>query len=180
MLTLPAEELNMAAEVFADGFMQDPAFAKVLSEAENGKDLLYQYFLNYLSACKELLLYKFSEAGEGYMCIYRHDTVFSDFEVPFPLTEMEAFQTLDDHYFNDYAVLDIMAVAPQSRGKGIAGKMIDFFVDYCKAEGLLPLAEVFGDTHLDLYRSHGFAVTHCSRRAGITTYILEYANDFDS
>ena len=180
MLSLQPEELNTAAAVFADGFADDPAFSLALDGEIKGKTLLYQYFLNYISACKELLLYKYSEAGEGYLCLYRHDTSFSDFAVPQPLMQMEEFQCIDRYYSRDFAVLDIMAVAPQCRGKGIAGQMIDFFVEYCRREGLLAIVEVFSDAHLQLYYAHGFTVAHRRHHRGITTYILEYSNDSDN
>ena len=174
MLPLKAEQLNTAAGVFADGFIRDPAFAEVLQGREDGRALLKQYFYNYISTCTDLLLFKYSQQDEGYLCLYRYDTAFTEFEVPAPLEKMEHFQILDEFYEKDYGVLDIMAVAEQSRGKGIGGKMIDHFVDYCTKENLLPLVEVFSESHLPLYFAHGFEVAHQRTRGNITTYVLEY------
>ncbi|MBR5783068.1 MAG: GNAT family N-acetyltransferase [Clostridia bacterium] len=174
MISLPKKEIDRAAEVFADGFMEDPAFSLLLKDTPSGKALLQQYFLDYLISCKELLLYKCSEAGEGYLCLYRHDTTFADFAVPKPLATLEEFQMIDEFYHSEYAVLDIMAVERTSRGKGLAGEMIDFFVAYCQQNKLLPLVEVFSRQHIALYLAHGFAVAHCRTHRDITTYILEY------
>lgn len=167
-------EFERAAAVFATGFMDDPAFSLVLQGFEDGKSRLKNYFLNYMNVCKELLLYKFSDTEEGYLCLYRYDTAFADFEVPTPLEELEQFQCLDEVAKEPYAVLDIMAVAPESRGKGLGGRMIDFFVNYCKEQKLCPMVEVFTDAHLPLYRAHGFEVTFSRVRQGITIYVLEY------
>lgn len=174
MRRLQSSEYKRAASVFAAGFTNDPAFSLVLQGFEDSAQRIENYFLNYMNTCKELLLYKFSDTEEGYLCLYRHDTAFADFEVPTPLEKLEQFQCLDEVAKEPYAVLDVMAVAPDSRGKGLGGRMIDFFVSYCKEQKLSPMVEVFTDAHLPLYRAHGFEVTFSRVRQGITTYVLEY------
>lgn len=171
MEKLCKNEYERAAKVFAEGFMDDPAFSLVLQGVEEPTCLLQRYFLNYLNACKELLLYK---CDEGYLCLYRYDTAFAEFEVPKPLEKLAEFQFLEKHYSENYAVLDVMAVAKESRGQGLAGKMIDFFVKYCKNEHLTPLVEVFSSEHLEMYLTRGFEIAHRHEHRGITTYILEY------
>lgn len=56
MKKLCKNEYERAAKVFAEGFMDDPAFSLVLQGVEEPTHLLQRYFLNYLNACKELLL----------------------------------------------------------------------------------------------------------------------------
>lgn len=174
MQILKQNEYERAAAVFASGFLSDPAFSLVLQGIEDAQDCLKTYFLNYMTSCKELLLYKHSETKEAYLCLYRYDTVFDDFDIPLALQALEQFQILEKHYKQRYAVLDIMAVAPASRGKGLAGEMIECFVSYCKKENLIPLVEVFSPSHLQLYRAHGFEVTFSACHRGVTTYVLEY------
>ena len=174
MRKLRKHEYDRAAAVFAAGFLEDPAFSLVLQGCEDANKLLETYFLNYINNCKELLLYKVSDAEEGYLCLYRHDAAFAEFDVPAPLEQLGQFQILDEYCGEDYAVLDIMAVAPESRGKGLAGVMIDYFVTYCGKYGLRALVEVFSAAHLDLYRAHGFEIAFHREHRGITTYILEY------
>ena len=174
MLKLLKSEYKEAARVCADGFLSDPAFALLLQGEKDPKALLYQYFLNYFEECKELLLYKYIEQGQGYMCIYHWDTVFADFEIPSILTGVSRFQILEQYYQRDYAVLDILAVEKNSRGQGIAGKLIDGFVAHCQAHHLTPLVEIFNEKSLPLYIAHGFGVSHKQMTDGITTFILEY------
>ena len=174
MRKLERYEYEEAAAVFAAGFMDDPAFSLVLQGIEDAKLRLKTFFLNYMNSCEELLLYRVSDTEAGYLCLYCHDTAFVDFEVPPPLEQLEQFQILEEYCRADYAVLDIMAVAPESRGKGLAGRMIDYFVAFCKARKLRALVEVFSAAHVDLYRAHGFEIAFWREHRGITTYILEY------
>lgn len=174
MQILKQNEYERAAAVFASGFLNDPAFSLVLQGIEDAQDCLKTYFLNYMTSCKELLLYKYSETKEAYLCLYRYDTVFADFDVPVALQALEQFQILEKYYKQRYAVLDIMAVAPVNQGQGLAGEMIEYFISYCKKEKLLPLVEVFSPAHLRLYQTHGFEVTFSACYRGVTTYVLEY------
>ncbi len=174
MLELLKSEYKEAAHVCADGFLSDPAFFCLLQGKKEPKTLLYQYFLNYFESCKELLLYKYSAQGQGYMCIYHWDTVFADFDIPSRLSDLSRFQILEQYYQRDYAVLDILAVEKNSRGQGIAGVLIDEFVAHCQAHHLTPLVEIFNEKSLPLYAAHGFSVSHTQERDGITTYILEH------
>ncbi len=173
MKRLSESEYPRAARVFAEGFVSDPAFSFVLQGFAQPVAVLETYFLNYIQKCKELLLYK-CENGEGYLCIYRFDTEFADFEVPAPLERLGEFACLEKHYQSGFAVLDILAVDPQYRGCGLAGKMVNFFVDYCRLEKLIPLVEVFSDQYLNMYLSRGFKVAYQREHKGVTTYILEY------
>ena len=173
MERLEKREYRRAAQVFAEGFVSDPAFSFVLQGIAEPTKVLEKYFFNYIQECKELLLYKCADA-EGYLCIYRFDTEFADFEVPTPMEKLEQFAVLEKQYQSDFAVLDILAVESQSRGKGLAGKMVDFFIKYCLGENLTPLVEVFSDQHLKLYLSRGFEITYRREHQGVTTYILEY------
>ncbi len=173
MKPLAPNERTAAAALFAESFAHDPAFVFV-SSPHNADAARRSFFENYLHTCKELLLYKTSDAMEGALCLYRWDTPFPDDYDGAPLAALSQFQILDRYYERDFAVLDIMAVRPECRGRGLAGQMIDFFVDYCRQEGLIPLTEIFDAGHLALYRAHGFVVAHSAQCAGITTYVLEY------
>lgn len=171
IITLKQEDKPAAAQCFALGFENDPAFALLLAEQKDGKTLLYKYFLNYITECKELLLYKHT-AG-GYLCIYRYDTQFAEFDMPEALEALEEFQCIDRYYDSGYAVLDILAVQSDARGQGIAGQLVDFFIEYCNAQGLTGVVEVFTEAHLPLYLSRGFAVAYQHTYRDITTYVLE-------
>ena len=175
MQPLDQNEIEKAALLFAKAFATDPAFAHCLQNEQQPQNLLRQFFAGYLHNCKDLLLYKTSENLEGVLCLYRWDKPpVEDFCCPAALETLEEFQILDRYYQRDFAVLDIMAVAPCHRGKGLAGRMIDFFVSYCKSHSLIALTEMFSQAHLQLYLAHGFAVQYQQTRHGITTYILEH------
>lgn len=176
MQILEKREYRRAAQVFAEGFADDPAFSLVLQGIAEPTKVLEKYFFNYIQECKELLLYKCADA-DGYLCIYRFDTEFAEFAVPAPMEQLEQFTVLEQRYQSDFAVLDILAVEKQSRGKGLAGKMVEFFIKYCRKEKLTPLVEVFTDKYLDLYLSRGFKITYRREHQGVTTYILEYKDD---
>ena len=171
IISLRDVDKQVAAQCFAEGFIDDPAFALILQGQKNGKSLLYKYFLNYITGCKELLLY--NHTAGGYLCIYRYDTHFADFDVPEALGALEQFQCIDRYYDTEYAVLDILAVESAARGRGIAGELVDFFVRFCREQNLVGLVEVFTDQHLSLYESRGFTVAHRHTCRNITTYILE-------
>ncbi len=175
MIPLEPKEYHDAADLFADGFRQDPAFAYCLQNERQPNSLLYQYFFGYMKNCKDILLYKTSDQLEGILCLYHWDAEFPEEDfAPQALISLADFQILDRFYHRDFAALDIMAVHPDHRGQGLAGKMIDFFVAHCKEQGLIPLTEIFGESHLGLYQSRGFRITHQQSHLGITTYILEY------
>ena len=175
MQLLQEQQIETAAKLFADGFFGDPAFAHCLRGHSDGRQWLYQFFYGYLSNCKELLLYTPSDALEGVLCLYRWDSPpEEDFDCPPALEELNRFQILDQYYHRDFAVLDIMAVAPDHRGQGWAGKMIDHFIAYCRRERLTPLTEIFGDQHLQMYLSRGFVIKATAEYHQITTYVLEY------
>ena len=164
-----------AAKLFANAFLQDPAFALCLAEETDPKRAMNTFFSSYLENCKDLLLYTTNEPGKGYLCFYRWDKPpVEEFDCPECLSRLEEFQILDHHYQQNFAVLDTMAVQPAARGKGLAGEMIDFFVAYCRQEGLIPLTEIFGENHLSLYQRHGFEPKYRQTHRGITTYVLEY------
>ena len=174
MILLPREKRDRAALAFAEGFWSDPAFSLLLEGQTDALAQLICFFENYLACCKDLMLFSYSEKGEGYLCLYRYDTPFASFAVPPALQALEEFQHVEQYYESNFAVLDILTVEPECRGRGLAGEMIDFFVEYCKGEGLLPVVEVFSDRHLSLYTAHGFEVVHSHTHRGITTYLLEY------
>ena len=108
MRKLNENEYERAAEVFAAGFLTDPAFSLVLQGFADAEQRLKTFFLNYMNACKELLLYKVSDVDEGYLCLYRHDTDFAEFVLPAPLEQLGQFQLLEEYCQSNYAVLDII------------------------------------------------------------------------
>ena len=175
MQSVNKTQMEQAAHLFASAFMNDPAFLFCLKNEKDPQSLMYQFFSQYLNNCKELMLYTTSGDMEGFLCYYRWDKMpTEDFDCPDSLKNLEKFQILEHYYDRDFAVLDIMAVDPAHRGKGYAGKMINFFVSYCKKNGLTPLVEIFSADNVDLYCRRDFEIKHQQTNGEITTFVLEY------
>ena len=174
MQKLSTRQLKSAVDLFANGFVSDPAFSFCLRQSNAPLSIMQRFFEAYLQTCNGLQLYTFEEGLQGVLCFYRWDDPPEEFDCPIELESLSRYQMLDRYYTRDFAVLDIMAVAPDCRGRGLAGEMIRFFVDYCKANGLRPLTEIFDPTHVSLYQRHGFHIVYEQTVDGITTYVLEY------
>lgn len=69
-----------------------------------------------------------------------------------------------------YTVEDSIYVAPESRGRGVAGALLAELIARCEAMGLRQMVAVIGDSDnvgsIALHRAHGFADAGLFRAAG--------------
>ncbi len=172
ILPLSPRDIPRAADAFADGFSADPVYTMILRGETAPRSALRDFFGHYITECKGLRLYRYKQ-GDGYLAIYFSDEI-GEGPAGHPVARRLApHLILEDHYENAYGVLDLMTVRRESRGRGIAGGMIRFFITECEARGVTPLVEIFDGGHIPLYEKYGFTVAHQKTVDGVTTYVLE-------
>ena len=72
-------------------------------------------------------------------------------------------------------LLDLLAVAPQMRGKGLAKALVEEFFHKVKADQTVGVVEIYEPANLEFYEKLGFRLAHV-RPVGetLSAYLLEY------
>lgn len=168
MKKISEKSYEKAAAFFAAAFIKTPIFRTFAPD----EAALTRYFESYLLGSKGIMLYE----DDGIKAAFYFSETYQEgyaFDTP-SIFVPEACYNIERFYRDGYAVLDMLAVAPDYRGRGLAGKAIDFFAKEAVGVGALPLTEIFEPKHIPLYEAHGFFVAHRIKTAWGESIIMQY------
>ncbi len=170
-------DIGPLCALLADAFMRDPLYCHYLPDESARAVTLFQIFRKYFIECWESITLLTTPERDAVLCICPSDAK----EQP-QITlsaEMQAVyeqinQTAAPRFYDDYLVLDLLAVSPDRRGKGLARALVESFRRAVMESGRRGIVEIYEPNHLAFYQKLGFRIAHIQPvGAALTAYILE-------
>ena len=132
--------------LLAEGFAADPLYCHYVPYEQTRVEVLRQIFFKYLSDFWEELLVLVTPQREGVLCICPH-TAKGKEQVTLPPEVQKVYDQISgglvDEFYPRYLLLDLLAVRPAMRGKGVAKALVAEFCRRTKAQGLPGVVEIY-------------------------------------
>jgi len=73
-----------------------------------------------------------------------------------------------------YFYLGMVGVLPEARGKGLASKLMNPILDYCKINNLPAYLETANSTNVDIYKKKGFTITEIISKNNLNVNYMKF------
>ncbi len=171
------EDIEPLAALFAEGFVHDPLYCHYIPYEEERQGILQQIFRKYLTDCWEEITVLTTPELAGAMCICPSDAVGSE-RVALPAHVEKVYeqisQTAAPQFYEDYLILDLLAVKPAYRGKGIARAFAERFRREAQKAGKPGVVEIYEPNNLPFYEKLNFRLAHIQPVGEtLSAYLLE-------
>ncbi|MBQ8894490.1 MAG: GNAT family N-acetyltransferase [Clostridia bacterium] len=165
------------AAIFAEGFMHDPLYCHYIPYEQERQGILFQLFRKYLTDCWEVLTVLVAPELAGAMCICPGDGEGTE-RVALPAHVQKVYDQINQVaaplFYEDYLVLDLLAVKPEHRGKGIARVLAEEFRSAARRAGKPGVVEIYEPENLGFYEKLGFRLAHIQPMGEtLSAYLLE-------
>lgn len=172
------EDIEALASLFAEGFIHDPLYCHHIPYEKEREGILKQIFYKYLLECWELLTVYTTPDLEGAMCIYPDSTEEVAERVTLPAPVQKVYDRISEVaaplFYEHYLTLDLLAVRPQHRGKGIARALAERFRREAAAVGKTGVVEIYEPENIGFYEKTGFRLAHIHPVGeALSAYLLE-------
>ncbi len=180
MMTIKAtqSDIEPLAALFAEGFMADPLYCHYIPYEEERLDILHQLFRKYLiEYWEELTVFTLPDRSAA-LCICPSEARGIE-RVVLPAHVQKVYDRINagvaGEFYRDFLILDLLAVRPAARGKGIARGLVEAFQQEVRRAGKTGVAEIYNPANIDFYQRLGFRLAH-THPVGetLTAYLLEY------
>ncbi len=171
------QDIEPLAALFAEGFVHDPMYCHYIPYEQEREGIIYQLFRKYLmDYWDELMVFTTPELAGG-MCICPDDAVGAD-RVALPAHIQKVYEQINaavaPQFYENYLVLDLLAVSPLHQGKGIARALVEQFrleTQRAKKRGIV---EIYEPENLAFYEKMGFRLAHIQPVGEtLSAYLLE-------
>ena len=170
-------DIEPLCALLADAFMQDPLYCRLLPNEATRRAGIFQLFRKYFFECWESITLLTTQDRSAVLCICPSDAVETPcVTLPDGLQAIydQIGQTVADRLYQDYLVLDLLAVRADRRGQGLARAMVEEFRRAVMESGRRGIVEIYEPENLNFYQKMGFRVTHIQPVGeSLTAYILE-------
>ena len=171
-------DIEQLSALLAECFCRDPLYCHYIPYEEERQGILLQIFRKYLSDFWEELTVYTTPDRAGVLCACPH-TAKGEERVTLPTDVQKVYDRINsglvDQFYEEYLLLDLLAVAPQMRGKGLAKALVEEFFHKVKADQTVGVVEIYEPANLEFYEKLGFRLAHV-RPVGetLSAYLLEY------
>ncbi|MBQ8600055.1 MAG: GNAT family N-acetyltransferase [Clostridia bacterium] len=174
-------DIETLAALFAEGFMHDPLYCHYIPYENDRHGILLQIFRKYLTDYWEkLTVFVASDRSAG-LCICPWDAEGTErIVLPFPAEKVyeQINQSLAPQFYENYLILDLLAVRPDMRGKGLARALVEAFITIVKTTGQTGIVEIYEPGNLEFYQKLGFRLAHIQPVGEtLSAYLLEWKEE---
>lgn len=170
-------DIEQLSALLAEGFTHDPLYCHYIPYEEERQGILMQIFRKYLSDFwEELTVYTTPERA-GVLCICPH-TAQGEEHVSLPLEVQKVYDRISDgvinQFYREYLLLDLLAIAPAMRGKGLARALVEEFRREVARRQQPGVVEIYEPANVGFYEKLGFHLAHVQPVGEtLSAYLLE-------
>lgn len=171
------QDIEPLAALFAESFVHDPMYCHYIPYEQDRQGIIYQLFRKYLTDYwEELTVFTTPELAGG-MCICPSDAEGVE-RLVLPTHIQKVFDQINavvaPQFYDDYLVLDLLAVTPAHRGQGLARILVERFCREAKAAGKPGIVEIYEPENIAFYEKMGFRLAHIQPVGEtLSAYLLE-------
>lgn len=171
------QDIEPLAALFAEGFVHDPMYCHYIPYEQERQGIILQLFRKYLTDYWDALtVYTTPDLACG-MCICPSDAECVE-RVALPPHVQKVFDQINavvaPQFYEDYLVLDLLAVSPAHRGKGIARALVERFRREAQRAGKPGIVEIYEPENLAFYEKMSFRLAHIQPVGEtLSAYLLE-------
>lgn len=171
------QDIEPLARLFAEGFVHDPMYCHYIPYEQERQGIIFQLFRKYMTDYWDALTVYTTPDLAGGMCICPDDAEYRE-RIVLPAPIQKVFDQIDavvaPQFYNDYLVLDLLAVAPAHRGKGLARVFVEQFRREAERVGKPGIVEIYEPENIAFYEKMGFRLTHIQPVGEtLSAYLLE-------
>ena len=171
------ENIEELAALFARGFTKDPLCCHYIPYEEEREGILFQIFRKYLTDCWDFLTVLQSEDGGAALCIYPPvGDPIDRMMLPPSIQKVyeQICQSAAPLFYEDFYTLDLLAVAPESRGRGYARALVEAFIAEAQSADKKGVVEIYNPHNVGFYEKLGFRLAHIHPIGDtLSAYLLE-------
>lgn len=171
------QDIEALAALFAEGFVHDPLYCHYIPYEQDRQGILLQLFRKYLTDCWEELTVWTTPELEAAMCICPGDAEGVE-RMALPAHVQKVYEQINQvvapQFYEDYWVLDLLAVRPEYRGMGLARVLAEQFRKEVRRAGKAGVVEIYEPENLAFYEKMGFRLAHIQPVGEtLSAYLLE-------
>ncbi len=175
------QDIETLTDLFAQSFMQDPLYCHYIPYEQERFGILVQIFRKYLTEFWNELTVFVTEDRTGALCICPGDATGTP-QVELSLPAEKVYRQINEavapQFYQNYLVLDLLAVRPEKRGQGIAKALVRAFVNTVRLTGKTGVVEIYQPANLEFYQKLGFRLAHIHPVGGtLSAYLLEWSEE---
>ena len=170
-------DIEQLSALLAESFCHDPLYCHYIPYEEERQGILLQIFRKYLSDFWEDLTVYTTPSRAAILCACPH-TAQGEERVTLPVDVQKVYDRISgglvDEFYQEYLLLDLLAVAPQMRGQGLAKALVEEFRREVERRKTIGVVEIYEPANLEFYKKSGFHLAHV-QPAGetLSAYLLE-------
>lgn len=170
-------DIEELANLLAEGFMRDPLYCHFIPYEEERQGILLQIFRKILTDFWEDLTVFTTPEKAGVLCVCPH-TAQGEERVTLPSEVQKVYDRICagtvDQFYKEYILLDLLAVRPAMRGKGLARALAEEFRREASRRNLPGVVEIYEPANVEFYEKLGFHLTHVQPVGEtLSAYLLE-------
>lgn len=174
-------DIETLAALFAEGFMRDPLYCHYIPYEQDRLGILLQIFRKYLTDYWESLTVFVTTDRSAALCICPWDAEATE-RIVLPVAATKVYEQIDHslapQFYENYLILDLLAVRPEKRGQGLAKKLVQAFINTVKTTGRIGVVEIYEPGNLEFYQKLGFRLAHIQPVGEtLSAYLLEFGEE---
>ncbi|MBQ7034656.1 MAG: GNAT family N-acetyltransferase [Clostridia bacterium] len=156
-------DIEPLAAILAEGFTHDPLYCHYIPYEQERQGILLQIFRKYLTDFwEELTVYTTPERA-GVLCICPSYAKGEE-RVILPTHVQKVYDRINEVvaplFYEEYLVLDLLAVRADLRGKGLARALVEEFRREVARRRMVGIVEIYEPNHVAFYEKLGFHLAH--------------------
>ncbi len=170
-------DIEQLSSLLAESFCHDPLYCHYVPYEDQRQGILMQIFRKYLSDFWEELTVYTTPDRAGVLCLCPH-TAKGEERVTLPIDVQKVYDRISgglvDEFYGEYLLLDLLAVAPQMRGKGLARALVEEFCLEVQRRQAVGVVEIYEPANVGFYEKLGFRLAHVQPVGEtLSAYLLE-------
>ncbi len=170
-------DIEDLSHLLAEGFIHDPLYCHYIPYEEQRQEMLVQIFRKYLSDLWEDLTVFTTPERAGVLCICPH-TARGEERITLPTEVQKVYDRICagtvDQFYKEYLILDLLAVRPAMRGKGLARALVEEFRREVARRQSPGVVEIYEPANVEFYEKLGFRLAHIQPVGEtLSAYLLE-------